>query len=54
MAPMREITMNKLVNANISTNIAMQIVLILILFSQVTYAWDWCCLGAPSVEKVRI
>jgi hypothetical protein len=45
MAPMREKNINKVI-ANISTNNAMQIVLILILFSQVTYAWDWRCLGA--------
>jgi len=46
MAPMKYITINKLVDTNISTYIAMKIVLTLILSSQVTYTWgDWRCLG---------
>jgi len=43
---MRERTVHK-VTANISANNAiLQFVLILILFSQVTYAWNWRCWGA--------
>jgi hypothetical protein len=50
LVPMRERTVNQVI-ANISTNNAiLQIVLILILFGQVTYAWNWNnwlnCLGS--------
>ncbi|KEH26113.1 hypothetical protein MtrunA17_Chr6g0471671 [Medicago truncatula] len=57
---MREKTVNQVI-ANISTNNAiLQIVLILILFGQVTYAWNWNnwlnCLGATlytiTIEKL--
>ncbi|RDX67156.1 hypothetical protein CR513_53998, partial [Mucuna pruriens] len=34
--------------ANIPTNTEVQIVLMLLLFSQVTNAWDWNCLGATK------
>lgn len=46
MTPMRERSIN-IVIANISTNITLQVVLTLILFSQVTYSWNLFCLGAP-------
>ncbi|KEH26958.1 transmembrane protein, putative [Medicago truncatula] len=50
MALMREKSINKLINANIFTIIVMQFVLTFVLFSQVTYAWNWRCLGARNIS----